>query len=465
MDAQQDAVEQLVDSHTDWFEGMLLGCLMTDNEFFVKCHRVLCMDPIKGLFVSEFDTKMDNAIYKALCTYKSCVGIEAPPMTADFSRVLLTNMARQADLIGLDEVETAVMRMVQLQTENPVAVALPLAESGFGYWLKKVRTVRTMRSATSAAHWKPDEILSQVLTQTDPIQAANAGESLFEFGHGISTKRLDVERVKISLASLSKALGGGLGKKEAVLIVAASGSGKTVLATQLAGDLAIAKQYGVLITTEQPHEELEVRVLSNFCNIPFNQIVDKFDPALLNATQYDRYQEFMQKINGKFYILDWLTDRSKSILVDLEEEIRRAKKKLGRLDWLIFDWIGGALGSLSANDAQVIRFIYQLTADKLADLARKYNIIVVAFAQGHPTLATNKARVDASTISECKTMHRNMTVGVGITAIFEDQAPGEMEGAPIFKERQSFYLFKTRKSAGFSVPFRRQFGFQRMIDG
>jgi len=132
------------------------------------------------------------------------------------------------------------------------------------------------------------------------------------------------------------------------------------------------------------------------------------------------------------------------------------------LKWIIFDWIGGALGA-SETDPNKLRLLYQTAADQLAHLASDHNLVVIAFAQAHQVMGINRRRVDASVIAECKSIGRTMHNIIGISAMLEKEAE-EISDSPIYSDTQWFYVSKSRKGLTKATPIRRNFAHQRFDD-
>ena len=462
----KDSFEKtIVDNCTDWFEMMVLSAVLRDRQFRNQAFRVLCLD-MKGKVAPDFTTDIDNAIYAALQSYFTCVGEKAPPISEAFAEVLFNQMAAQAKILAFSDVPNAMERL-RFVLGQDIGSSLPTVTKGFSYWLKKQRTQRIIQARTGMQNWDPSVLMEELHQNTGAVTQLDQQDSFFEFGHGLDNQLLDIERIPItSLVDLTKALGGGFGKSEASLFIAPQSSGKTILATQVHADLSCYGQTGVLISTEQPHEQLEPRVISNKCRILFERIKDGVKPDFLSAEENQRIAEFRAKVKGKMFWEDWnKVDHSRSIAGDLRDVIHRRQDQLGKpLDYFILDWIGGALGKLSVGDMDKLRLIYQLTADTICQICAEENMYALAFAQAVMATSVNQMRIDASKLAECKSMGNNFTNVVGITLLYKDGvAPGD-EDAAIYDPRQYFYVSKGRKSVGGKMPFLRAYEYQKMAD-
>jgi archaellum biogenesis ATPase FlaH len=339
----------------------------------------------------------------------------------------------------------------------------PVTDDGFAYWLKKNRLIRAMEEVEGDPLVSPDEVPSRIRMYTEPVSAKERGEYVFQFGHGIDNEMLNVTRLRTGLDKLDKAMGGGFGKGEGTLLMGTTGGGKTTVTCQLAARFVLDGAFGLFITTEQGHAELEPRIVSNYCNVPFDLIKDKVDIAVFNHDQKVKYDILREKLRP-LYFAEWKMDRGKSVQDDLESEIVTYAEKHGRIDFVIMDWIGGALGSSSKGRDQEIRHIFQSTADKLWSIADKHRVASIATAQLNPKQAINKSAPDHTMLSECKTMGNNACYIIGITSLFakiednkqnNDQPPG-------WSDKQFLYVCKGRKSQGGAVPFKRRYDYQRL---
>lgn len=446
---------------------MVLACLVRDADFFSKAGKILGKDPKTGFVSMDFATDIDNALMQVIDLHYQCMGARPPLLTLNFTQVAANSIASDArGVIGPDEVEGVVFRLNQILALR-VEECKPIVVEGFGYWLGKRRVAKVIREQTSMTNWNPAEMLQSISTQVSAVGLANSVPTFFEFGNALDNRILETARIPIpGLSGLTKSLGGGLAKKEGTLFIAPQGSGKTVLACQLGSSLSASSgQIGIIITTEQGHEELEPRVIANKCGIPFNLIKDGFDERALREDMRERYHRFREQIKGKLFWENWnRNDRAKTIRNDLKDVIHRRQDELGKkVDYVILDWIGGALGKMSEGDADRLRFTYQLTGETICDIAREEDMYTVAFSQANMALAINKPRVDATMIKECKSLGEPFTNVIGMTALW-DQTPQEGDDNIIWAPRQFFYVDKARKSQGGRTPFLRQFDYQRIGD-
>ena len=436
-------------------------CLQ-DQSFYGLVGRVLCKNAETGDVIDDFQDVLANAVYTVLTKYMFCFvggGAVFKPMDATTARVLLNTLIDE-QLLLLNEVDPAVELFVECMQISPGQVEL-FVRNGFTYWLQKRRAQWMYSKQVQSDDWNPVQVFAEIQRSLEALNITGEPKKYGRsFDSGFDVKDFDVERYSSGLRSLDKALGGGFGRKEFTLVIAGTGAGKTVMACQLGLQFALQGKKGVIITTEQPHDQLVVRIASNYCNIPFEQIKDGLKEEILSADQMPKYAAMRIALHNRLFFENWLEDRSKSIISDLDYYIRGFIGEHGKIDFLILDWIGGALGSMNHTDVAAIRHTYQFTADKLSDLAITHNIPTIGFAQAHPQQAANKRNIDSTMMSECKSMGRNATNIIGISALMDNEQSDE--NVPIYHADQFFWVSKARKSSGGQVRFRRRFAFQRI---
>ncbi len=469
MDQQPSFIETVVSNQTPWFESCVLGCIIMDKGFRAKSLRVMNIDPLTKKTIQDFTSPIDHALLEALKIFISCSGRGFVVPSADFIGVILTDMASKAKLRP-SEINDGVDRFNQVCAIK-LSTVLPIANQGLAIWLGKQRTARVVQEHTADPNWSADDMHADVRANLQAVNRVDGADTFIEFGYSLDNQILDVKRIEIpGLPGLSKHMGGGLARGEGNLIVAPQGSGKTIFACQVGSGLVIENELltGIIATTEQSSAQLEPRVVSCHCGVPYNRIMDRFDESLLLPHEKTEYRLMRQALKGRLFWEDWnKEDRSRSITSDIYDVVHQRQDQLGKpIDFFILDWIGGALGATDLKNADKIRHIYQMTADTLFQLAKDENMIVIAMAQAAMATSQNTIRVDATKIAECKSMGANATNVVGITAMYDENAMDQMVegGEPVWANRQFFYASKTRMGPGGKCSFLRKYEYQKMVD-
>lgn len=458
-----DIITDLINNQPDWFEDLVLTRIVRDPEFYTKVSSILCVDPITGRDMEDFNGPTRNHVYTILKRYYQCVGVKSNrPIDSAFAEAIINQMFSKEQTILEQEIPNIVSKLNQL-LEKDVRTTIDPVNKGFSYWLKKNRISYIIDKHSHMTTWTAEDLQAKIRLFTDAVNIVDRGEYIYKFGHGVENHMLDVVRLRTGLSRFDTAMGGGFGRGESNLLMGSTGGGKTIIACQLGARFSLDGSKGIFITTEQGHEELEPRIISNFCGVPFNRIKDKVDLNLFQPQERAKYEELKEVLEQRLSFVEWKADRGLSVTDDLDNELKRYQDKHGGIDFVILDWIGGALGS-AFKGKEEFRHILQSAADKLCEIAASHKIVTIGLAQLNPKQAINKKNPDMTMLQECKTMGNNMSYIIGITSLLDTNAmkmAGD-EGPLTWSEKQYLYISKGRKSQGGAALFRRRYEFQRM---
>ncbi len=455
-------VENLIDDDIDWYERHLLaGCFQVPH-FVAKYQSVICVHP-GGLDKQQedFSNPVDNVLYRIAREYRV-----AAPTAADALPIAYVQAAVKL-LIGSGDIPDTFQPLVQQRYSDvslvPFVGMAELIEAGVGYWLSKRRTQKVVsRFAVDNKGWTANDVVAEIWRGIDAVKHVSGRDGYHKFGAGLSGNEPVVERLATGIATLDHALHGGLAVGQMALVIAPQGAGKTVIATQFAGEFAAGGHSGILISTEETAAELQLRILAQRCDIPFTQLKDGFRREVLNSEQRAAVENLIGRLKTRLIIHDWQEGHAKSIVADLRNELRSYVQREGhKPKWIIFDWIGGGMGQLSTQQLNVYRHIFQATADELVRIARDESIAVIALAQANVVQARNNPRIDSSCLAECKSLGRGATLIMGISALQYSVAESEMGSTPTYRDKQYIFISKARKGLSTSVPVRRNFIYQR----
>ena len=452
--------EGIINNDSDTFEEWVLAMAIHDHEFFNRVAGVLCRDHKTGEFKDDFRQPADNGIWQILVDYHSEIpGAKAPVISVGVAHALLLRLANEPRIIALSNVSDATEKVARLLTLN-IAQLEPMVRKGFEYWLTKVRMGAIVNEQMRLDSWNPSELLESIELEMKQINRILTDDAQAFVAFDAVKEPPAVKLFPSGLRALDLSLGGGFGQAESSLVIAPSGGGKTVLATQLGANFSIRGQRTLLITTEQPPPELLARIASSTCNIPFERLRAGVESARLTPEEAERYRKMSRILGENLFFADWSKDRSRSIRADLRAEVERFITTHGRLDVLIFDWIGGALGALYGKDQHALRLAFQDTGDALADMAREFGAVVIGFGQAAIGTTRGKMCIDQGDIAECKSLGRSATNVIGISALCDKTD----DDGPNFARVQYLHVSKARKSAGGLRRVVRQFEFQRFAD-
>lgn len=458
------AFHDVIDANLTWFETQVIAACCQHPSFCGSVKDTLCVHPGEPEKLQEdFSFPVDNLIYRIIRRYREetagHAGVNVVPQ--NYFDAALNTLVKKGEVLA-EHVPLALAR-VQFLLAQPAESILPQLADHVGYWLTKSRVQKAVVvAANDPNHRRPEELAAEINQAVALQHQIGTEKSEHEFGDGWTKGGADVQRLPTRITRFDAAVGGGLGFGEFALFIAGQGAGKTVTACQLAATFAADGRDGVLITTEQPHVELERRVVSNRCNLPFDLIKDGLQLDRLTSDKAAEVANLRDQIQKRLLILEWRSDRAKSMTTDLREVVREYREKRGKNpDWLIIDWIGGGLGPLSPQQLQYFRLIYQQLANELGGIAERENIVVIGFIQANTVSAKNKLRIDSTDIAECKTAGQRASTIVGISAMQETDDAMEGADAAPYRRKQFWFVSKARKGTGGLVPVERDFEYQR----
>jgi RecA/RadA recombinase len=452
-----DLVKSIIRNKVGWFELSCLKVILETPEVAQRVYPVLCMhpDPKRG-FMGDFTNPTYNSFYHVLWQYyKNLQAFETKPGKNVFC-LFAERISQDGGFVVEGEEDILADLYDQLEAIRLEDVKHVVCE-GLLHWILTRRKAKAIED--SAYDDDPDAARELMESYSRPVKEQTEEDYGFHFGHGVENELLDVVRIPTGLASLDKRLGGGLGYTEYALGIACQGRGKTVLATQFLASMGGAGYKGILITTEQPHEQLEPRIISSQARIPFDLIKDKVRKEALSIDQWHQYEELRDRLRGNVMIIDWNRRHSLTVISDLEDEVKRRRDQLGGLDFVILDWLGGNLGAQGMNP-DMKRALMKDASDHMGALADRHNLATLGWAQVNMKQGANKKKLGAQHISENKQLGEKAATVFGVSSLIAgEENPDDLA----FKKDQFIYIEKARKSIGGLVPVRCEFDYQRIV--
>jgi hypothetical protein len=493
-------LELYIDKNQDWFEKAILATCHKDLASFKRFSLVLCLKSgTKDKHADDFENTYNNIVYAVLKSYNALfegAGEKVfKPMGVDQFKLFITDKANKGEMVMQSEIDDVVnyfsSSIANLTVGSDISF---LVNTGIPYFLKNIRAKKIINSASlmgvnlddlALLCEKDVEIIKQIEDEgkilkdvPDRIQLADIDEFDDPSKSIVETIDCDIARLNETLSSFRKG--------HAYLFIGGTGSGKTIIACQLACAFSFThKAVGLYISTEQKHDELYRRIVSNRCSIPHRSISQGIFKDKLTSGEKMRYLEFRKKVmeceSGEAQFINWGNFQKQSninFIKKIEEEIDTYEADTGKkIDYVILDWIGGALGSM-AEAGDKTRHIYQAAADALEELSRKRNFVAIAFAQAVPA-SVNKVKIDSMDLSECKTMGRNYSAIIGISSLYSEEYAKQIEGdkskkrkdfrvntdiedAATYATKQFLFISKSRFGDPKAVPFKREYEYQRV---
>ena len=465
-DVPPDYIRHMVNEEGRKFDLYVLTALLRNPLLVDQVLRLLCIDPcVKPTRFpinerwDDFLTDEINALYACVRKHRQ-VNPTGDNITRGLLETMLNQLATELHSIVSQEGVPAVLTVFDAAMALDAKEAAEVVRDGFIYWLRKRRMFLVMRKECAVATWDAGQINETLAVHAKLIDQLLESDKEAFVAFDKIVEPPPVELIPSGLRACDESLGGGFGKGEFSLVVAPSGSGKTTFGCQLAGTFGLQKFKVLFITTEQPPNELQPRIVSNLCGIRFDRIRGGLQRSALSLDERSRYEKICGSLGANLHFADWSKNRSRSIRTDLRTEVERLAAQNGRVDVVIFDWIGRALGTGVGKDQHALRLAFQETGDALADIAREMKIVVIGFAQAAIGTTRGKKRIEQDDIAECKSLGRSATNVIGISALRDETDDDGANFSPI----QYLFVSKARKSAGGCRRFRRQFEFQRLAD-
>ena len=461
-----EMIFELVERQPVLFERWILGRMMYDSQFASAVSSVLFMDH-EAKEARAFQMPKHTGLAMTILGYHQMNG-NTKHISAELLWYCMTNMAAQAKLPSAEDELAELWQFLQQTMADTVAnwnTVQHMTNTAVVYWLKRIR-MQTATSRAKSENWNADRLQLWLRKEGVHIsRMAKTEQTSSDIWQCHNNPGPDVQRLPCSIPRVNTGLGGGPGRGEGTLFVCASGAGKTVATTQLAGEWCVQGKKGVIITTEpsQGAKEMSLRIISQQCRIPFSQIVNGLRLETLQPDQREevaRLQHFIRPDN--LQVIEWFKRPNTSAVESMDEVLEEVASRMGGLDFFILDWIGGALGADSANDPAKLRLIFQSAANKVAAMASTFDCVGVGTAQAHNVTGKNKARVVAADARECKSMDQDMTNVIGISAIL-DKSHDDADGGENYVKEQFWFISKARKSAGGLAPVSRKFEYQLFV--
>lgn len=376
----------------------------------------------------------------------------------------LQTFAQGARIIALSEVQHATEMYTSAWEMYANTHTQARVAAGWRFWLLARTKVQVLQMSM---RYGDMDVAKELSDMTRALSDRAEAEGMMTLRDTITKQDKPVIRIPTGLPSLDRALGGGFGIGEGNLVLGPSGCGKSVFSAQTSYEMSAQGlgHKGLLIHTEMTGQDYANRIISNKCKIPYSLIKDGFKfEAITDEEQRRRYEMLMSDIDTKWLRFRWQDVGRTGIFTHIDDLLKQAEDKMGGLDHAHLDWLGGALTKVAVDPSQ-LRMVWQAAADACAELAERKKISFTVYAQAHPKDALNKRKVGPKMASECKSLHREMTTAIGISAIHAVAKPGADESAAeekTYRDEQFLFLGKSRKSEGGLVPFRRRFDQMRI---
>lgn len=471
---EKSYISELINSGEE-YEKMLISAVDYSPEVANLVKANLNRHPETSDPLMDFEVRKLNGLYEAIRLYRQIYPKDEPGCTPIGTLTKLLEHIRKKDRpIGIaskSDVLKAAVLLQQIRKEYPGPDSEESIRRTFSHWLKKKRLVYAVQTTSGQEDWDADEMLDNIVSFSGnvPVSLISSEGSADETWYVDPDD--DVPRLRTGSAMLDDMLGGGFRRKESVLMMAEPGAGKTIMACQLAMGMAmfndVDNTVGYLLSTEQGPSDLWPRMVSNKLRFPFKKIRDGLpkdreeQEAILHST-FPQLLLLEEEIKGRLYMAKWEGGgKATDFMTDLEMFIKDTIRKRGRLDFIVFDWIGAALTE-KIKDQNLLRLLYKNAGEAMAKLADKYNLVIIYYAQVNQNEAKNKKYVRAVYLGECKSLNEKAATVIGISGLRSDAGSDDRK---VYQDIQWLYMDKSRRDEGMALPFLREGKYQNFDIG
>lgn len=478
----------LRNTNIEKYEQYVLVALNKNYKLWETISGVLCYDANKHKYINEFNDTFHYIIFRAMLLWRNETKADkdsfAPISSLNLSVSILLLSKKEPALVDTDRIEDIKKLWDEINSSITEKEASSIVRDDWTLWLSSLRSLAAVINIKRTDGLAAEQVLTDLIRQRQALTEA-ADDDGFDTVEEVADKSPEapIERFSLSpttWSTLNHALGGGFGRGEHTIIISPSGGGKTVMACQIAAELAYSDRNVLFVSTEEPLSKLLPRFVTMMSflrpnpeeRIPYDQIRYKSNfKDYLPEDKYKVAKEICSQLNKHFLFKDWTGSKSENKVganfkqyriedldIDVKKAIEYFSAKGQSLDMVIFDWLGATL-SQNVSDSSQLRLIYNNAASFMRDLAVKYNIATISLAQTSAD-AAKKTYIDNTCIAESKNLHLLAHAALGISHIANNNVRDGEVGSS-FKERQCFNLFKSRGGQAQTFWMKENFGYQR----
>ncbi len=461
-----------IEESPERFERMLLPAYLYNAALCPVIEGALGTDS-SGKPLEDFSKPGHEALFHAIKEYHALTnyGHFASPSLSVLYDTMIKMCRKEAGRFALTEsMVPQVIEDFGSMCSNYVAAydqANDTVKRGMFYWLEDRRLQLLLRKRQTAG-WSVQKFSDEWSRESVHVKNLSGAAGSVKRWHSI-TDCFHEPPVDVFLTfpwqALNERIGGGLARGDATLIISASGGGKTIMAAQTAAYMALYLQAkGIFISTEQKGTHVFPRMAACYAGIPFNDMDRTVQWDRLTEQQKPRVLNLHDRLKAaEFYFCDWMP--GDNITTGLANIVRHYKERIssdGRLDFIVFDWLGGKVVANFDDEADK-RNKMQLAADTVAYLADEHDICTIATAQASGAQGIGRPAVGAAHLKDNKTMHINFENCFGLSTLVEgapDLTSTEVQAR--YAQLQFINIDKARFGSGGLVPVHRNYGYQRL---
>lgn len=466
----------------EMYERYVLAACAKSQVLWEKLSQVLCVRVSRfgARETNDFSTQPAYLLYKAIKALHGSEVSFAQSTLPGIAAILSTTAAVPAGVVVTEAKRKEVLELALDVLALPDDLSCTIVSDTWKDWLHNVQVASAFRDITrsgfTADLQEKVNALADLRAALDKADGMDDGKGLNTFDEWFEKVEKPVVRLPLgkNFANLNKLLGGGFGKGEHVLAVVPSGGGKTVLACQIAAEMAQACHHVMLISTEQQPSALLPRIFSCMSwevaetpngRLKHDQIKDtpmKHMLPMLNEEQQKVVRKIRDAVGPYIHMVKW--DSEKASVGYIEQKLLEYNKQLAEageekgIEMIILDWIGS---TIKPRPGEELRHLMNRAAEEMFRLAEKHEVAALSTCQTNRQGRKVKL-VDAEHIAEAGGMIQTATTAFGISTIDADEAAGEArDGKAKYAVRQYCNGFKARMSEAMVFEIIRNFAYMR----
>ena len=479
------------------FQKTVLMAVIKSFQFYRRMKPRLCpMEEIRKGRRPDFTSHEHNRLFGMIADYWDAItpqldlsleyGLRYPDVEELLRSEIVQGRMTQGDAQILDGILEQDMELFEFAPE----VLSNLHKNRLlSVWLHSRAAANLVELAYNQRVIRPltlDELRSRIAALDADL--SDADERIVRASDLLYRQQTRVIPFPTDMPNINTRAGGGFHPGTTTLVAGINGGGKTILAMQWAKHFALQGANVVVVTTEQPPDQLLVRMLCNHLRIGmerFNQSIAESQLTMAERrrsasvtnvipesvlTEFaDPIAQFYQSIWSRLYFLDWsLTPMT--VYADFDTEINKLVSAGWDPDVIVFDWIGGGIENLRGENGGKqldIRLLYKEAIEVLIKHGKRNNRVMIAMAQVDKVkVGPKKKAVVMSDLAECKSMTDNVTNFIGISALRENfNSTSDISSArSSILLKQFLNLDKARMGSGGIVPVEALFRIQAFRD-
>jgi hypothetical protein len=464
---------------------LIVGCWQSFR-FYRRLRDMICpvLDPKTGTLRPDFSKPSFNKLYRLINMMYRLLDGSTPPNdfgihAGAFENYLVDRVTR--GFVTKDEA----LALLKEITEEAAQMVIPEAELQaipnspmFRAWLESRVVANEIKMLGNAQMLRVPTRADLLMAVARAEQSLNVGRTNAVNAGNVLLGRTNYMRpIPCDISGVNKALGGGFRMRDTTAVCAPTGGGKTVIAMQFAKYFAATQNLNtVVVTTEQPPEQLILRAVSSHLGYSFSEFMDRKDipadlpvnqsvdlasipPFLWTDPMYGaKMLQFHQILTNRLFFIDWSQGQGNTIAGNLDSAINGIAQTGWEPQVVIVDWVGGGLAP--QTDRKELRHIYKDAAEAVIAHGKKYNRCMFFMCQADKVLAKESTKeVTQKMVSECKSMIDNAANFLGVSAMREQST---LEGTKTrLMTRQFINADKSRHGPGGLVPVKQMFNVQR----